>query len=381
MFFTRCFPQKAVTIVPVADLLGRPAPCALNDTYYQQLPICSKNSTNDSRIHQLLFNEVVEIKEQKHNQVFIHVPNAYYQLGINRNTQFWALEGNLIPFDVLTKKGIDIKKIPTPISSKKQTNSSVIILKAPFYCKKLQMHFSAGTRFVVSQEMPETMLVYALNPTAMKMELIDIPKKNIMEQSQNPEGKIKCFVQVLKEFAHLPRGFIPYVWGGCSFIQACTREPFEIVQRETAVTYCRPELKQIPFTGFDCSGLIWRSAQICGIPLYAKNSSTMAKELTQLKKTDKINNGDIIWIPGHVMVISDMQKNLIIEARSYGHGYGKVQELPINQIFKDINSFSDLINAIHHNQRLVRLDNAGNVVQTIDSCKILKLSSVWKKST
>src|SRR5690606_17679975 len=98
-------------------------------------------------------------------------------------------------------------------------------------------------------------------------------------------------------------------------------------------------------SGFDCSGVIARATQICGIPYFCKNTATIPHCLKPLQKEQELHNGDLILIRGHVMIVFDVAKNLLIEARGYTHGYGKLQEIPINQVFEGIQTYKDLTDA------------------------------------
>ena len=124
--------------------------------------------------------------------------------------------------------------------------------------------------------------------------------------------------------------------------------------------------------------MIARAAQMCEIPYFCKNTTTIERCLTPLSKDNKPIPGDIIWIPGHVMVIADLANNTLIEARGYKHGYGKVHEIPLNEEFKGINTYHDLINAYHNNKAIIRLDRNGNEQETIINLKLLQLTN--KKS-
>ena len=78
------------------------------------------------------------------------------------------------------------------------------------------------------------------------------------------------------------------------------------------------------------------------------------------------------------MIISSLENNTLIEARSYQHGYGIVQEIELGKVFKDMPTYGHLIKAFHARKGLVRLDRSGNEVENIKKFKLLKMSSVWK---
>jgi hypothetical protein len=117
---------------------------------------------------------------------------------------------------------------------------------------------------------------------------------------------------------------------------------------------------------------------LAGIPYFYKNSLTIAKHLAPLNKKETISEGDIIWLPGHVMVVSSLKDNLLVEARHYSHGYGKVHEIPLSHQFKNINSYEQLAAHFFNKKPLQRLDKSGKVVQVLPDFKILKLASVWR---
>lgn len=385
--FLHALPEKAVTIVPVADLIGKPtclSTARKTIQYYQQLPLCGNNNSSELRIHQLLFNEVVTIHEERGAEVCVSVPNVFYKTESGELcTRYWSLKKNFVTFKSARAKKIPITIFPEPIhfesASTQSATQRIVTLKQPFFCKTVNFTFSAGTRFVACAEQQEDNYthVHCLNASTMEKTTIAIPKNLCISIPPDKKSRQKLFVSLLKQWACEPSGFIPYVWGGCSFMQTCCSSQFLEKKRSRLVHYERPELIK-PYTGFDCSGLIWRCAQICGIPLYCKNSYTFAQELKSCNATDRLTEGDLLWFPGHIMIISDIRKNLVIEARAYGHGYGKVHELPIGSVFKNINSVDELMTHYSQEKELPRLNKDGQVVQKIPMFKLLKLASAWQ---
>jgi len=78
------------------------------------------------------------------------------------------------------------------------------------------------------------------------------------------------------------------------------------------------------------------------------------------------------------MIISDLKKHTLIEARSYQSGFGRVHEIPLHKQFKGIKTYNDLVHAFYHNKPLKRIDKNGKVVETVKTFKILRLSSAWE---
>lgn len=365
--YTNNYAYKALVIVPVADLLGTPL-SGTKETIlhtYHNLPLTNIN--NDCpRLHQLLFNETVEVIGQKNHQVCITIPNVFIDNGTKQpHCTYWTLASSIIPYSELSHAHIPTSIIPEPISFKKipyhwHTNS-IVTLIAPWYDHQTTLTYSAGTRFVCAPQDQQTvedyLTAYAIDNTKKSASIIHIPKQKalICDINMNTQEKKRLFITLLKKWAH--EYHIPYVWGGCSIIDYEDQE----------------KNKKNPKGGIDCSGLIARAAQIAGLPYHYKNSSTIAKKLPQLTVAQSIEPGDIIWIPGHVMVITNIKKNMLIEARSYEHGYGYVQEIPLHKVFNHIYSYEDLIKKIQKGETIHRIDSTGKQRDTISQIMILSL--------
>lgn len=389
---------KALTIVPVADLLGHPLTELLEEKKvelaYEQIPHCGQRSSLQAhRLHQLLFNEIITIEEEKDQEVKITIPNLYYE---NKNkaytpNYYWALKKNFIPLEELKKYGIKLEKIPQPIdySVKNQAkDEQVAILIMPYHNKELNRTFSAGTRFVIDKKADENSFLihlFAFNPLTKKMITIAVPKNMCIYQPNalTSAEKRALFVHCLKKWAALP-GIIPYVWGGCSFTNICTEDTVIAIQGinkrgETVICYERAQPLSGPKQGFDCAGLISRVAQACSIPYFFKNTTTLAQNLRPLLPKELLQEGDLLWFPGHVIIVSDMKKNRAIEARAYANGYGKVHEVTLSDLFQGVKTYDELITAYHEKKPLYRLDKNKCITQKITLFKLLKLESVWKE--
>lgn len=258
-----------------------------------------------------------------------------------------------------------------------------VVLKEPFKDVKTNQLFSAGTRFVVCDHTRTGYWVYIFDNHKKCIQKGHIPQSLVMVEN-NQEARhtrISNFVALLKQWSHTS-GIIPYVWGGCSYNQSFGGDAFVIMKKKNVcgkeyTFYDRLACKKNPKSGFDCTGVLVRAAQICGLPYFLKNSTTVKKTLQELAPYQCLSEGDLIWIPGHVMVVADKQSNTIIEARAYNHGFGKLQEVALHKVFKDMATFSQLEEAAKKKQQLQRLDKNGTVVQYIGDYKLLNLKSIW----
>ena len=381
------FSMQAVTIVPVADLVGKPLTIhtSLPSVWYNTLPFQASDEVCP-RIHQLIFNEMVTIVEEKEEEICVQVNNIFYEQANStlKHDTYWTLKKNVIRLSELKKKGIDVSIIPSPLSYKKpltaQQQNNIVTLKLPFHDPVTHTYFSVGTRFVIQSLHKNYVTVSLIHPEKITPLTIEIPREVIYMPSASCDRirSQKDFVSLVTTWAH-QGGCIPYVWGGISFTTPCSDEPWQRVQLPSKhIVYQRPSCQNVsPKTGFDCTGLIARAAQICNIPYYYKNTNTLIKYLKVLDEHTSLSNGDLVWVPGHVLIITDIHKGLFVEARGYAHGFGKLQEIPFSKVFKDITSAQQLTDSFFKKKVLKRLDHTGQVVQSILDFKILMLASVW----
>lgn len=295
------------------------------------------------RLHQLKFNEIVKIKELKKNHALVECPSFFYtSMHGDSEHSVWILKNNLYALNELTKKNLlCLPQAPhiVEFSMPKNISTRKVVSLAKPYNK-----FSVGTSFVVVNEDEKNYTIeYLVNKQNSKKTVLS--KNNFHLAGNTAREK---FVNQLKYLAHRnPR--IEYVWGGNSCL----------VDTNSSLN------KNIPLDGYDCSGLILSTAQLCGINYFYKNSLTASSYLEQVLDHKKIQAGDIIWMPGHVIIITDTQKNLCIEANGY---YKVVHEIKLNKIFLNIDNFEKLL----QQKNLSRIMPDGSLIK-INKFKILKL--------
>lgn len=399
-FISVCPLQKAVICVSIADLTGQPLysldPYKTVEQIYSSIPVCGVNNSlySCARLHQLLYNEIVEVIRFTDNEACIKVMNSYYSTDTQKAPQsnYWTLKKNIILLSDI-QNHIDQSHIPTPINFQDKTHDGIhakntITLNEPHHDEKLQCTFSAGTRFISAainhkQRICDT---YAIDYKNMKELHIKIPRHKciIFNENTPQEERINNFITILKKWAHNKKGFIPYVWGGTSYtytLKSPFKESTHVTPNGNALYYEYEKDIHYPKSGLDCSGLILRAAQLCGIPYFYKNSTVLAQSMEPLQSQDILSNGDIIFIKGHVMVVSDIQKNLLIEARGYSHGYGKVHEIPLSTVFEGINTYKDLTDAFFQKKIIRRKDNKEIIRDSFGHFQLFPLKNVWKNNS
>lgn len=386
-------PYMAVVIQPIADALGSPIqtffPTIDPVTAYNNLPVSGGKplvSSSCPRIHQLLFNEKGTVIKEQDQEVLIKINTCFYITHSNKSAQhsYWTHKKNIMPFKELKEKKIDTNLFPPSISFSNPlsiTNNKVVTLVKPWSDPSTNQTFSAGTRFLKSenQSVENGVTVYLYNIFIGDFSQITIPHSFIAPIAHDTQKKINLFLQILKQWANLDHGYIPYVWGGCSFISTAQETPTE-KQDDSNATYSFYTIKNfnhVPKPGFDCSNLIMRAAQIAGIPFFYKNSLTITTHLKPLRQNQILEAGDIIWIPGHVLIVADLQKNTVIEARGYTYkGSGKIREISLKKVFKHIKNFNALTQAWRTQKPLERLGDDGSTIERIKQYNLLSLQSI-----
>jgi len=176
---------------------------------------------------------------------------------------------------------------------------------------------------------------------------------------------------------------VPYVWGGMSppWGTSLADNQFEeteaIYGAKPGTAFTRQDGNAYPKTGFDCSGIILRAAQACGIPYFFKNTTTAGKHLRTLADDEALEDGDLILIPGHIMVISDVEKNMLIDSCGYASGFGCVREIELNKVFRDIATYDELIMRSKTDAETEFLSIDSQTTKTFNWIKLLKMRSVF----
>jgi hypothetical protein len=331
----------------------------------------------------------VYITKEVGEEYCIEVPHLFYLAYDTKKPQstFWTLKSNILKLNDIENK----EQLPPLIDHKKNyttlQNKNMITLLGPWHDKTKSITHSAGTRFIIDEKKSTktAYAAYVLDRTTKACTLKQIPKSIALSyHNWSPAEQQKQFVMLLKKWAHMGKGSIAYVWGGCSFTTPYQPTEYIKVHKElpnkTLNYFERPWHTPNPKAGLECAGLIMRAAQAVGLPYFYKNTTTLAECMKEVKPGEPIMAGDLIWISGHVMAISDVENNLLIEARTYAHGYGIVHEAPLNQIFKGINTYAELQDAQRKKLPLQRLKKDGSNADTFKEYKILKMSSIWDHS-
>lgn len=366
-----CAEQEAVCIVPVADLLGRQLGEQESDhqACYDTL-IMDGPCESVKRIDQLMFNEQVTIVQTVGDECHIRVPGHYYcsRTDATLHNDYWTLTKNLATLDTL-----DDRTIVPDVSN--NSSSKIICLREPFHDYKHYRLYSIGTRFVLDAEQDSTDY-YRVRVFTKQLHTshLYIPKSSCINTSLlNDNEKTQLFLQILNELACPESGGVPYVFGGCSFVKPYGHRRTLSASNGKTLVNASP-VSHACHSGFDCSSLVMRIAQTAGLPWKLKNSSAMHNYLKPLAPAESVENGDLLFIPGHIMIIADKDKSLLIEARTKLHGYGCVHCIPFNHEFKGVNTLADLIECHLTQKPVVRLNASGEPIITTQ-LTILKLNS------
>lgn len=383
-------PRKAMCTASVLDVVeySLGSEC---DSYqevqeaYKNIPISWGPQEQDRdvcpRSHQLLLHDIVTILDETPCEALIQL-DACFITDLENNKQSltgWVLKDHLKNLDEL-----DSKKTPALISWTNPNIDRANVKTVTLFTSLGTPHgtiYCAGTRFVLNRLINANYEVFAYNESNNNFVMLEIPQTSCVFETfyYSSQDKRNHFCRLLSIWTSIPGNCIPLVWGGASVGTVCNPDNFDLEvfinadgQTRYAWTRSSKTVADV-YTGVDASGAILRAAQIMGIPYFCRNSKTASLTLSPLPVTDYPQSGDLIWLPGSLLIISNLNKNTIITTMSYTSGYGALVELPLNKVFKDINTYQQLSHAYRLNQPLTILNKDGSQARTVDEFKILKM--------
>ena len=329
---------------------------------------------NCPRMGQLLFNESVQVLARTTSEVKIRIPHLCHSTQNQLYDTYWTQSSALQNITETTIKSV-------PITGKQE----YITLRKAFFLNEIGQLYSAGTRFVrdKKKDSKDKYGICLYCSQTKKIKQASIVKNACLNIPQSKRKKQKLIVELCKEWAHQPQGVIPYVFGGMSITESVNDKPFikELItfKKNKKTTFFERYEKKFPRAGIDCARMITRAAQMVDAPFFATNTSAFSLILRPLEQNESVENGDLILWKGHVALISDKDKGLLIEARSYDDGYGKVQEIPYHEELQNIKTTQDLRAAHFKKMKLTRLNKACKKSHFIYDLSILKFSSLWEE--
>ena len=350
--------EKAVIVYPVIEMNNSFPPTPDNS------PICPDTDMGCKRSHQGLHNEVVDIIEQKDTSVKISYKNIAYRTDGSLST-FWVDAKNIIRLKDLENSEV-LQTIPHVDYGQEPT----VVLIYPW------KNFSVGTRFkhVPAQDGQFDFAIMRGDYTNNSVVCDSIPHDcAIQEIQQDAQSSRKLFVENVRNLIARvaldnPSCVIPYVWGGSSFIY-----PYVDTDFYSEDGFWQRQGQRDPYTGYDCSELVMRMAQIAGLNFPWKTTTAIKNSKRPLGQHDILENGDLIWIAGHVMIVSDIEQNELIEARGYGSGYGCIHTIKLNEIFQDVVTYDDLLTLYYAHASLNLKKRDGEFLKTVGEFLLLKL--------
>ncbi len=379
--------NAVVVIVPVTDSVGKPlgngSPDCAVDSLYAKIPFSPESPNTCPRIRQFLYNEVgicTQITPDG-TEACIEFPHVFYQTEQDKKEvhSFWVPAKNFMSVKKLKELEV-LDSIPEPINCSEPFNparfENILTLIMPWQDPQTKIVYSAGTRFkrVKQRDSDLAYGICMLDEKCKVKEALIEKDKALVEYPKDEALAKKLFVEILKKWAAVGPYKIAYAWGGCSF--CCTyKDEFEKVSEQRGndlVQYwIRPDACA-PVSGFDCSGLILRAAQIAGLGYFYNNTTTLAIQLKDIDENHVIEDGDLIWFRGHVMVVADVKDNTMIEAVSYSSGYACVHEIPLAKAFENCSCYADLVGCFYGKKPLKLKNKAGNITKTVDSFRLLR---------
>ena len=285
--------RLGVIICPVADLFGQ----ADRAEHFAHMPMPVAGSAEQCpRMHQLLFNQTVELLQETEHAYHIRIPHLYFITAQNTlpHDTYWIHKKCVMPLHALPRH-IDPKKLFPPVidyhKKDRPTTTPIITLKQPWYSKTFGFTFSAGTRFIARTLHKNGYAGIAAWHPHKGLVHLRIPAAYCIPHAQDKQTALCNYNRLLKSHAH-EQGFIPYVWGGCSFTYLHPADTLFCMASDGA-TYTLRGDRHVVKHGFDCAGLIAHAAQVAGMPYYFKNTATLAACLKPVAAYHDLIEGDL----------------------------------------------------------------------------------------
>jgi hypothetical protein len=307
------------------------------------------------RAHQGIFNEPFCVISERKNSFIITSPTIK-----NKNNEETPFEIESQYATVIEPQSKLVKAIPIFNPDKK-----IITLLCPWNI------YSIGTQFVAKKIDPTNNHYSVLIPDFEKTIIIEgqIPYTMTIEclPSTDPKARFLACVKKIYKMTQFANHRIPYVWGGTSFIKNDNNHPFYLNDGNWHLDRAD---NSMPYTGFDCSGLIWRVLKMTGYSQPWRNSLDMAQQYKKVTSYKELQKGDLLWFPGHIVIIANKQKGTIIEARGYSSGHGKVHKIKVDQLLQGITCFQEIFNHLDTNKALYTVGSE----KQITDCAFLSIT-------
>lgn len=379
-------PYQAFCKTAVADIVSIPLGNEVSSfdqikTAYDNLPASWGPSESDllacPRIHQLLLHEIVTVLEETNYEAYIEITPLF----IARDEQtVQPLQGWVFKEHLRALSSDCLPFLPQPIDWQSgiiNDDEYIVALISPFVDHDNKL-YSAGTRFILSNKSDDFFHVIAFDKQINTFKEISIPQDACAYQPLLTEyDKRMLFCTLIGLWSEIPDLKIPLVWGGASIGSVYRANDYYADEREVngqkLHVWERPKYGISFLMGLDASNLVSRAAQLVGIPYFSKNSFTASLILDELGSTEYPLEGDLIWMPGSLLIIKSIQNNTIVTTMSYSAGYGTLLELPLAAVFENIYNFNDLLAARTAHMPLTVLNSNGSTARIVEEFKILKL--------
>jgi hypothetical protein len=366
--WTSLLGYRAVITQPVIDLYATQLPLH-QQQYIPHSWVTSKQEC--PRVRQGLFNQIVEVGSVEGTMAQI---TLYNLLHIDKKITLWTNLHNIRELSPTIEP-----HIPSPLDAYSQpiANSTIATLTYVWHNPVDNKVYSPGTRFVRSSgDTKNEYEVFFVHHKKNTLHQVLIPKNRLtINKYTSLQKKLRLMVKLINAWLDT-ENIIPYVWGGNSIgvpIQGSFEQKTNDNLGQGYTGWFWPQQKT-PI-GCDCSGLITLAAQIFEIPYFCSNTTTIATSLPTINETDTPVAGNLLWIPGHVIILSNAKKHEIIESTGYRSGYGKVVRLALSERFKDISTYKELKNHWREKKPLQIIDVHGTITHTIENYKIVQIST------
>jgi hypothetical protein len=163
---------------------------------------------------------------------------------------------------------------------------------------------------------------------------------------------------------------VAFVWGGSSFVKTYKRDDFYL---DTAAGVWQRKGNTGPYSGYDQSEFVWRMSSMAGVRFPWKTTRAMRAALRPLLPDENLQKGDLIHVPGGVMIVADRDNDVIVRVSGYRWGKGCIHTCTVAEAFEGISTFDELLTVYRAGGTVLLKDRDGNPLEKEYELTLLKL--------
>jgi hypothetical protein len=375
----RTLPAKAVCAVPMANAFStyvgirtKIDDIAIIRNLYHTIHATNVNDSEFIRVHMIVLHEIVTVLEERNGEWLVQCSDHFHQDSPSSKPQntYAVLAEEFVFLDELEKEVQE--KLPTPLEYYNERSfdetGTIFTLGTPPDEATVENpeYFFSETRFLIKEINGDYVTVFVLQDKKITTTTFALSRGRI-NTPRTEEEKRTCIVEeMLKECAG------PHVittnWGGraANFKTEYAKrkekgnyrlEPLTVPNNGEVMGYNRAQTGHRE-GGKEMGGFARSNFTRCNAPagtIY-KTTQDWWYHLPALSEEEEIKAGyAVCGFTGYLGWVSSVEKNEIMDVRSYSKHHGVARNVKLSENFKGIETYEDLLIAYRTGQPLILL--------------------------